>query len=316
MFKNIIVASLIVLSLTYTSLDGFDVTKQKFKVFHRLSQTGWGKLFCDGFEIDVKAAELAAEKLSGGYFDEKIHTVIPSDFYQTEKVWKRTKDRIAQLIGPIPAPKGTDSALWENSSKTVNGLLQDAQKMAPLFKKDFQNIALAHRAMANFGPGNEFIVKSSGSLIRKVNRDAKEFNLSEAEAVSQIGDVLRGTVIADKVQKIPGIIAAIVDYADKQGAKVVFKNLWLEDRESGYVGIHAKLLLPILEAEGTRYVLAEMQIHLDSIADGTAMSAKERAHLIYENVRSEQTSPVELSAASKLLFLTAMDEALQKIEQN
>ena len=57
-----------------------------------------------------------------------------------------------------------------------------------------------------------------------------------------------------------------------------------------------------------------MQIHLDSIVDGTALSAKERAHLIYENVRTEESSPAELSAASKLLFLTAMQETLQKLE--
>lgn len=314
MFKNVITASLLTVLLSYTALDGFDVTKHKFKIFHHLEQTGWGNLFCDGFEIDIKAAELAAEKLNGGHFDEKIHTVIPNDFSETDKVWKQTKDQIAKMIGPIPSSSVLDSAKWENSSKTVDELLQDAKMKAPTFKKDFQEIALKQGAMANFGPGNEFIVKSKGSLTGKVNRDAMALNLSEAEAISQIGDALRGTIITDDVKKIPGIISSIVDYADKQGAKVVFKNLWLEERESGYVGIHAKLLLPVAQEDGTHFILAEMQIHLDSIVDGTALSAKERAHLIYENVRTEESSPVELSAASKLLFLTAMQETLQKLE--
>ena len=267
-------------------LDGFDITKSKFKFFHHLeSQEEWGNLFVDGYAIDIKAAELAEEKLHGGHYDDMIHTVVPEDIALTEKEWKQTKDRIARLIGPVPSSSETESALWENSSRTVDELLQDAHAKDPTFKREFQEIARQKGVIANFGPGNEFSVKSRASLIDKVDRYAKALEVSKTEAVMKIGDALRGTIIVDAVEKIPEIIALIADYADKQGAKVVFNNLWAEDRESGYVGIHAKLLLPVTQEGGVRYLMAEMQIHLDSMVDGTAMSAKERAHLIYENVR-------------------------------
>lgn len=317
MFKKIFKAGVITALLTsFHFLDGFDITKSKFKIFHHLeSQEEWGNLLADGYAIDIKAAELAEEKLHGGHYDDKIHTVIPEDLMLTEKEWKQTKDRIAQVIGPVPSSSDIESALWENSSKTVDELLVDAHAKDPIFKSDFQEIARQKGVIANFGPGNEFSVKSRASLVDKVDRYAKALEVSKTEAVTKIGDALRGTIIVDEVEKIPEIIALIADYADKQGAKVVFNNLWAEDRESGYVGIHAKLLLPVSKEGGTHYLMAEMQIHLDSIVDGTAMSAKERAHLIYENVRSEEASLAELSAASKLLFLTAMQEALDKFEK-
>ena len=317
MFKKIFKAGVVTALLASLHfLDGFDITKSKFKFFHHLeSQEEWGNLFVDGYAIDIKAAELAEEKLHGGHYDDQIHTVVPEDLILTEQEWKQTKDRIAQMIGPVPSLSDTESVLWENTSRTVDELLQDARAKDPTFKREFQEIARQKGVIANFGPGNEFSVKSRASLADKVERDAKTLGISTTEAVTKIGDSLRGTIIVDEVEKIPEIIALIADYADKQGAKVVFNNLWAEDRESGYVGIHAKLLLPVSQEGGTHYLIAEMQIHLDSMVDGTAMSAKERAHLIYENVRSKEASLAELSAASKLLFLTAMQEALEKFEK-
>lgn len=300
-------------------LDGFDFTNNKFKIHCILKdQKNWGNLFVEGFEVDYKAAQLAETKLQGGYFDEKIHSVVPGDFLETENEWKATKDQIAYLIGPLSQFSGIDNNRWKNTAKSVDELLQHADYLAPDFIKDFETIAFQKQVIANFGPGNEFIVKSQQSLIRKVEQNAQLYGVSHQEAISKIGDVLRGTLIVDEIEKIPEIITLINEYAAKRGAKIALKNLWAEDRESGYVGIHAKLLLPVSQSGANHYVVAEMQIHLDSIVDGTAMSAKERAHMIYEESREDQSSSLASSlaksAASKLLFLTAMQEALEKLQ--
>ncbi len=320
MLAKTIIASLFCMLLTCGSaLDGFDVKFNKFSNYYFLDQhIDWGNLYLEGVDIDFKAAELAQQKLKGGRFDETIHSVVPNDFFVTDREWKQAKDYIAYVIGPIPNLNKKESARWENSSKNVDQLLQDAEQVSPIFKRDFQQIAYRIQAVANFGPNDQFIVKSKKSLTEKVDRDASLFKMSKEEAVIKIGDAIRGTIIVDHLQKIPTVISAIMQYADNKGAKVAFKNLWIEDRESGYVGIHAKILYPLPHAKnGTedRYILAEMQIHLANMVDGTEASAKERAHFIYEQVRDEDLNPEELAAASKLFFLTAMEEVLAKLEK-
>lgn len=296
------------------SIDGYDVTKDKFKICHRIiEEAKWGNLFADGFAMDVKAAEIAEAKFDGGYFDHTLQSVIPGNYERMEKEWQEIKAEIAHLIGPVPVTTNQESAHWENGSKTVDELLADAHSLAPIFKKDFQEIAVQNRAVVDFGPEGGFIIKSKESLTSKVARDARTLKISEAEAISKIGDALRGTLIVDDPSRIADLMASIEDYAAAHRGKVVFKNLWEENRESGYVGIHAKLLLPCFSHGKVHYLMAEMQIHLDSIVDGTALSAKERTHSIYEFVREEGKSPAELSAASKLLFLAAMQELLDNL---
>lgn len=321
MIKKILLTNLVfVLFLFTNSLDGFGNRLNKFDYFYFIDQKlDWGDLYVEGLEIDFKAAVLAQRKLDGGRFDEKIHSIIPKDFSQTNNEWKKTKDYIAYLIGPLSSSFSGESGSWENSSRSVDHLLQDAHQISPIFKNDFQKIASRTNTVANFGPGDRFIVKTKESLVNKVNRDAITYKTSMAEAVIQIGDALRGTMIVDDLEKIPLVIAEMTQYIDFIGGKITFKNLWTEDRESGYVGIHARILFPLGNGENekeARYILAEMQIHLESMVDGSDMSAKERAHLIYENVReNSENNSLELSAASKLLFLTAMEETLGKLEE-
>jgi ppGpp synthetase/RelA/SpoT-type nucleotidyltranferase len=316
MKKYIIYPLLSLLLICANALDGYDVKFNKFINYYFIDQQiDWGNLYLEGVDVDFKAAVLAQRKLNGGYFDEKVHAVIPHDSLQTNKEWKNVKDNIAHFIGPMPASSQTNIA-WENSCKTIENLLEDAHRAAPIFKNDFQKIAEQTQSITYFGPGGIYLVKSKESLVSKVERDAKSEGISREEAVSKIGDTLRGSLIVDDLNKIPTVIGAIINYAHEKGAKVTFKNLWKEDRESGYVGIHAKILYPVPDSNGiisNHYVLAEMQIHLESMLEGGELSAKERAHLIYENTRSDdQLNSAELSAASKLLFLTAMEEALTK----
>jgi hypothetical protein len=318
MFKMFVRINWLIIFCLYSSfLAGFD--KQLHDVGGVIAyESDWRDLFIAGHDIDFKAAALAHNQLKGGHYDKNLHAVIPADIPKTELEWKKAKDRIAHMIGPLPLLFGQDSHQWVNSSKNVDHLLRDANLMAPCFKEDFQYIAYVTGGTAHFGLEDRNIVKTRESLVNKVKRDAKALGLSEEEAVSKIGDALRGTIIVDDVDKIPLVVAEILNYVDYKDAQVIFKNLWAEDRESGYVGIHAKILLPIVKGEKIaeeRSILAEMQIHLYSIADGTNESVKERAHMLYENVRMENFNPLLLSAASKLLFLTGMQDVIKSLDE-
>lgn len=317
--KSITINLICILILCVSALDGFDVKFNKFIDFYFIDQSkNWGNLYIEGVEVDFKAAALAQKKLKGGYFDENSHSVIPHDFAATEKEWKKVKDYLASLIGPVPDLFKEESSNWENSAKTVNDLWQDAYRLSLKFKSDFRTIAAKTDSIVNFGPGDQFIIKTKESLTRKVNQDAMRLKISQEEALAKIGDVLRGTIIVDDIKKISMVIEDIIRYAEQAQAKVTFKNLWKEDREFGYVGIHAKILYPLSNEQGNEihYILAEMQIHLADMVDGTEMSAKERTHFIYEQIRvDDKPQSIELSAASKLLFLTAMEEALAKLEK-
>jgi hypothetical protein len=314
--KFIIYNLLAVLLVCANALDGFDVKFNKFINYYFIDQRfDWGNLYLEGVDVDFKAAVLAQRKLNGGYFDERVHAVIPNDSSQTDKEWKSIKDNIAYYIGPMPSSQA--QVIWKNSSNSIETLLEDAQQAAPKFKNDFEKIAQQTQATPYFGPGGLYLVKSKESLTSKVNRDAVSEEISNEEAVAKIGDTLRGSLVVDNLNKIPAVIDSLIKYANETGAKVTFKNLWKEERESGYVGIHAKILYPVPAMNGktsNQYILAEMQIHLESMLEGGELSAKERAHLIYETTRSDsELNSTHLSAASKLLFLTAMEEALTKV---
>ncbi len=317
MSKKIITFLLSLLCLNVIFLSGYYKELSYFD--HPIDyQCDWSNLFLEGHEIDLKAAELACQKLKGGYYDKNLHAVIPTDRSQTEKEWKETKDYIAHVIGPLPHLPASHNILWENHSHTVEELLQDARLMAPSFKADFQYMAFVTGTTAYFGPDHRNLIKTHESLSSKVQRDATILGIPEEEAVAKVGDTLRGTLIVNDLMQIPVVIAEMVHYADCRKAQIAFKNLWVENRESGYVGIHAKIRLPLPKSRALAtqcYMLAEIQIHLHSIVDGTEECAKERAHLIYEQARLENFDYLTLSAASKLLFLTAMQDILKSIEE-
>lgn len=320
MINKILITNLLTIFFIFENiLDGFNDKFDKFNNYYFINdRSDWGNLYIEGLDIDFKAAILAQRKLSGGHFDEKAHCVIPRNFSQTDRIWKMTKDDILNLIGPLPEGSSDDVENWENSSKTVEGILEDAEKVSFKFKQDFQDIASQTRTIANFGLNDEFLIKSEESLVRKLNEDAKDLNLCSEEALARIGDVLRGTIIVDDIDKIFFVVFTIQKYAESIGGKVAFKNAWAQDRESGYVGIHAKILFPIQdngENNEPSYIITEMQIHLENLVDGTKFCPKERAHLIYENARKKNHHSRGLTASSKLIFLIGMEEAKLKHEK-
>lgn len=252
-------------------------------------------------EIDQQAA-VEVSRLGGGVYNPDLRAIVPIQPRLIHFEWQRNKQIIANRIGQIFPVETADSSRWKNTARTIDELLFDVRQVSPGFLENCSYIALKTDSKLSFGPNNAHMIKSRKSLRRKVKQDSRKIGISEEMAVSKIGDALRGTIITYSPQQIRPITEEIKAYVHRAGGQVFFRNYWEEDRQSGYVGVHAKLFLPV---QG-RMVLAELQIHLDAIMDGTPTCVKEREHTLYEKGRSGKFDPVLLSGASKLLYLSAL----------
>lgn len=261
-------------------------------------------------QIDQKAAMLV-EKLGGGIYNDNFEALIPLFPSLVREEWTNHKNEIAERIGPIYSGPIQESQSWENSATTVDELLTDAQLVAPYFQSKSLEIAKNTHSIANFGINDRYVIKSKNSLSRKVKQIIKERNISEKEAVAKVRDAVRGTIVARSPEQIPFIVKSIRNFAHEMKCDVVFTNAWEENLASGYVGVHAKMLLPVFEkgeSYSNRSIAVELQIHLQCIMDGTMGSVKEREHLLYEKMREGKTDPQLQSAASTLLYLTALKQ--------
>lgn len=262
-------------------------------------------------EVDTKVAKVV-EELGGGVYHSEVEAIVPFFSSYVRNEWFKYKNEITERIGPIVPRVSTESALWENSAKTVEDLLQDAERVASHFRESCLQIAKKTNSAVSFGIKDESIIKSKASLIRKVKQTAQELGISEAEAIAKIRDTVRGTIIVDTPEQIPLVVEAIKELALAEKREVVFINAWEENRPSGYVGVHAKLLFPIHEKKSTSFqknIIVEIQIHLKCIMDGTLSSVKEREHLLYEHIRNGTFNYSDLqTSASTLLYLTGLKE--------
>lgn len=254
------------------------------------------------YEIDRQAAYLVTE-LGGGIYYPEVDAIVPLDPDRIHFEWQKRRNAIANKIGKIH-PSAIENCVFNNSATSIDELLADAEKLAPDFRKACVRIAKKTNSVAYFGPGNAYLLKSHRSLERKVTQDALKIGISKMESIAKIGDALRGTIITPNPLDIQKIAKEIKAYLTKKNGKVFFRNYWKEERPSGYVGVHAKMLLPI--DGGKRFILAEIQIHLNCIMDGTPNCVKEREHVLYEEGREDHFDPIIMSYASKLLYLTAL----------
>lgn len=266
-------------------------------------------------EIDARAAVVVTE-LGGGVFNEELQAIVPVFPQRIQEDWKKYKDSISKTIGSVdPDIEDSEESLsWENSSRTVDDLLKDATQVAPSFKKACQKIALITDSRINFGPGDKNIIKTRDSLMSKVLEDSKQLGISPEQATAKIGDALRGTLITDRAEQIPYIIEEIKEFVARSGGAVLFKNLWKQERETGYVAIHAKVYIPFKNKKKVRYIMIELQVHLEAVMDGTIKCAKERAHQLYDNIDSGKFDTQILSSGSQLFYLAALRKYFEQTD--
>lgn len=250
-------------------------------------------------------------KLGGGVFNEELQVIVPVQPSLVHAEWLRNKEIISKKIGRIFPLESSETARWKNSAKTIDELISDAKLAAPSFLENSAYISLKTDTKLSFGPNNAHMFKSLKSLKRKVRLDARAIGISNEMAVARVGDALRGTLIVHTPAQIGFVSEEIRAYALRVGGKVFFRNYWEEERLDGYVAVHARLLLPVQD----RWVMAELQIHLDTIMDGTSYSVKQREHDLYVRGLLGTFDPIVISGASKLLYLVGMRNSELILEQ-
>lgn len=265
------------------------------------------------FEIDSQSVQIA-EEIGGGIYYREVDAIVPFFPSLVRAEWLNYKNYIAERIGPIYPTTTKESLSWKNSATSIDLLVKDAQTAAPHFLEMCMFVAHKTGSTANFGIDNQYMIKSKRSIARKIQESTRG-GLSESDAVSKVRDALRGTIIAETPEQISLITESLKEYAHNLGREIIFINIWEENRPSGYVGIHAKMLFPVYDNKGLytqRDVIVEIQIHLKCIMDGTKRCVKEREHLMYDQMRKKGVDPEIQTAASNLLYLTALKQSIPK----
>jgi hypothetical protein len=143
----------------------------------------------------------------------------------------------------------------------------------------------------------------------------------DAKIISEIGDAVRGTLLASKLMQVPLLIEKVNALIINLGGQVIgLKDFWNKPSKLGYVGIHLKVFLPLSNgseqaqpAPNSKFLLGEVQIHLPNVMDGTLACPKELAHRLYKaqgNAAAEEAPP-ELVSASNLIYLIGVTKLLK-----
>lgn len=92
-----------------------------------------------------------------------------------------------------------------NTATNHETLREDAKAAAPKFIESIRKISKTTGGDANFGPGGMFVIKTEGSLKRKITRDSRAEKISVEQATQKITDAIRGTIIVDSEEQIQSI---------------------------------------------------------------------------------------------------------------
>lgn len=141
---------------------------------------------------------------------------------------------------------------------------------------------------------------------------------AETALVAKIGDVIRGSLLSEKLEGIPLLLRSVTEQVVKRGGRYYIKNFWSDPTplSLGYVGVHVRIRMPI-PSKKHKYILMEVQIHAKQIMDGTGGCAKEIAHRLYKmpGETAEESLCTDLICCSQLVYLTSMTKLLYSREE-
>lgn len=251
-----------------------------------------------------------------------MNFVVPLDPLQVATEHESAKSEIASRIHIDETREHMqESRRWENTSRTVDELVFDAEQVKVPFMLFLEKVADDSEGELCLKIDNPHIIKERVSLERKVTDDLKLVDLPKEAVVRKIGDALRNSVIVRTPEDITHFVQGLQQACLEKHWDVSFKNIWDEkSRPNGYVGVHARIRI----VEEGKVVLAELQIHLPEIYDGTVCCAKEEAHRVYEYDRMaygpDRTgrkimSPSFTNPTGMLIYLSHMKKILEPKEE-
>lgn len=256
----------------------------------------------EGFETPLNASDPA-----------NITAYIPDDVLAVDSYWTSSRALIASQITGVE-PIGISSRL--NNVSSIVALNDLSNEAAPAYIAFVEGVVAGiPSARYSFGPNNSAVTKSLGSLQRKVWQKMEVRDQTEEYVVQRIGDSLRGSIYVQDPREFASVIQRIK--ANLPGdSSIMFENFFEGKVSSaGYIAVHGAVDFDGGPQLGI--ILAELQVHLQSVYDGSQDSPKEDAHFIYQVLR-QVPAPVpqevtdKLNAASKLIFSFALNKTLSE----
>lgn len=267
---------------------------------------------------DAKVFEMAIAHSIPCRYEPEIRALVPkeSHFPKVRELWRELRDPIRATLSEVNTIQGSDSKFWTNSASSKDELLQDEITASQSFLEVCTQVAEEIGATPHFGPNNVNITKSPKSIQEKIDRIMTETSASEAYAVSYIEDGVRGTLSFRTPEELKNGVLAFAKILELKGWEFDLTNIWENEFDySGYLDIDAKIRIPLpSQTDSPRYIMAEIQFHLDDFYDGRSDCVVSRAHKIYEVLRmipvkgkaDVNLSFDELNEASRMYFTAAL----------
>ena len=233
--------------------------------------------------------------------------IVPKDHHALETAYRKIVKEIGSHIQIEETEEHKMTAMtWENTAKNPTELRAQAEHFMPEYAVMVETTAKNHQGEACFGPERCFIIKSKESLDRKVQSSINDILDSElsvthekamVRATQAVNDSLRGTIVVGTPDEIRGVTEELQQKCKELGWDVTFNNIWTENFAGGYIGVHAYVLTN--SRERNESVLAEIQIHLREVYDGTPHCAKEYSHHAYQYYREAYGAAPASAPSSK-----------------
>ena len=168
----------------------------------------------------------------------------------------------------------------KRSRDLANKLLSKAKTAEPSVTADMMSLTTGAQHLE----GLEHRMKTEQSLSRKIAQDAEDKHMTQEEAASCIGDVLRYTMILSE-DEYQSAVPEKMSLLEQKGYEVVkFRNAW---GGKFYQGVNVQLK----NADG---VPVELQFHTPQ-----SYAIKQASHAVYEIRRSAEATAEEIAAATK-----------------
>lgn len=260
------------------------------------------------------------------HYDKYLRAIVPDKaaYKFNQQIWKKLANTLRSKMGSLPLTSDSNAFLWQNTANSVDELVADESLAAHSLKRIMTIATNLNGGILSFGPGDKHITKTKESIESKIERSLRDGMPSQETAIHFIDDGVRGTIYCKTPKALGKSVKTFMKKARE--AQIAFSptDLWKVSYDcAGYADIEMKIKIPVEpKADGSpvKYVLGEIQFHLEDFYDATSDSAVARAHKIYENLRMTPVGmlskeiPVsyeEMTECSRLYFCGAMLNSLK-----
>jgi hypothetical protein len=260
------------------------------------------------------------------HYNKYLRAIVPDKaaYEYNQQIWKIFAAVLRLQMGSFSLTSDSNAFLWQNTATSVDELLADESLAANSLSKIMSIATKLNRGIVSFGPGDKHITKTRESIESKIERSMRDGMPSRETAIRFIDDGVRGTIYCKTAKALGRSVVTFIKEAQKERISFSPTDLWKVSYDcAGYADIEMKVKIPVaFEADGSpvKYVLGEIQFHLEDFYDATPDSAIARAHKIYEILRMtprgslSKDIPVsyeEMTECSRLYFCGAMLNALK-----